>query len=232
MSNALMKVLKKDDVNTLKEKVADLETQRSTLLERINGNEKTRAENAFAASDGDPDAQAAMGQANTDRYDLEIRRSDLNLALSEARKRLTDAEETAAADAKKERGAKINSLLKDRMAVAKKVDQLLKDLTGELDRMDELAAEVVKMHKEFRPLHPSGLKGIGDTGILKPPANADRLIEATQRLGLRQYFDITFINPAFDFTDKKFLTGVVSEFGIQPYRQFIKKARKNLKKFI
>tara|TARA_Y100000310_G_scaffold104733_1_gene103084 strand:+ start:9142 stop:9957 length:816 start_codon:yes stop_codon:yes gene_type:complete len=42
---------------------------------------------------------------------------------------------------------------------------------------------------------------------------------------------IQIINPAFDFVSKKLLSGVVSEFGILPYNQFIKKAKKNLKKF-
>jgi translation initiation factor 2B subunit (eIF-2B alpha/beta/delta family) len=42
---------------------------------------------------------------------------------------------------------------------------------------------------------------------------------------------IKIINPAFDFVDKKLLTGVISEFGILSYKQFIKKAKQNLKKF-
>ena len=42
---------------------------------------------------------------------------------------------------------------------------------------------------------------------------------------------IKIINPAFDFTRKKFISGTISEFGIQPFNTFIKKAKKNLKKF-
>jgi len=42
---------------------------------------------------------------------------------------------------------------------------------------------------------------------------------------------IDIINPAFDFVPKKLLTGVISEFGILSYKQFIKKAQQNLKKF-
>jgi len=42
---------------------------------------------------------------------------------------------------------------------------------------------------------------------------------------------IEIINPAFDFVPKKLISGVVSEFGILPYNQFIRKARRNLKKF-
>jgi len=38
-------------------------------------------------------------------------------------------------------------------------------------------------------------------------------------------------NPAFDFVNKKLISGIVSEFGILSYKKFIKKARQNLKKF-
>jgi len=41
--------------------------------------------------------------------------------------------------------------------------------------------------------------------------------------------NIEVINPAFDFTRKKFLSGVISEFGILPHKQFIKKAKAKLK---
>ncbi len=44
--------------------------------------------------------------------------------------------------------------------------------------------------------------------------------------------NIEIFNPAFDLVNKKFLTGVVSEFGILKYKDFIKKARENLKKFV
>ncbi len=40
---------------------------------------------------------------------------------------------------------------------------------------------------------------------------------------------ITVLNPAFDLTKKRFLTGVISEIGILSYKEFIKKAKKNLK---
>lgn len=43
--------------------------------------------------------------------------------------------------------------------------------------------------------------------------------------------NIDVLNPAFDIIPKKFVTGIVSELGILPYRKFIKKARENLKKF-
>ena len=43
--------------------------------------------------------------------------------------------------------------------------------------------------------------------------------------------NIKVINPAFDFTPKKLLTGVISEFGILPYSKFVKKAKQNLKRF-
>jgi len=42
---------------------------------------------------------------------------------------------------------------------------------------------------------------------------------------------IQIINPAFDLTKKEFITGIISEFGILPYNQFIKKAKQNLRKF-
>jgi len=38
--------------------------------------------------------------------------------------------------------------------------------------------------------------------------------------------NIVVVNPAFDFTKKSLLTGVVSELGILPYHEFIKKAKK------
>jgi len=43
---------------------------------------------------------------------------------------------------------------------------------------------------------------------------------------------IDIINPAFVKVPKKLITGVISEFGILPYDQFIKKAKQNLKKFL
>jgi translation initiation factor 2B subunit (eIF-2B alpha/beta/delta family) len=43
--------------------------------------------------------------------------------------------------------------------------------------------------------------------------------------------NIQVINPAFDLTNKKFLTGIVSEFGIKTYKDFIKLSKKNLNSF-
>jgi len=37
---------------------------------------------------------------------------------------------------------------------------------------------------------------------------------------------ITVVNPAFDFTKRKYLTGVISELGILDYKSFVKKAKK------
>ena len=42
---------------------------------------------------------------------------------------------------------------------------------------------------------------------------------------------IEVFNPAFDLISKKFVKEVVSEFGVLPYKNFIKKAKQNLKKF-
>ena len=44
--------------------------------------------------------------------------------------------------------------------------------------------------------------------------------------------NIDIVNPAFDKIPKKLLTGVVSEFGVLSYNQFIKKAKQNLKRFL
>jgi ribose 1,5-bisphosphate isomerase len=44
--------------------------------------------------------------------------------------------------------------------------------------------------------------------------------------------NIEIENPSFDLTKKKFVSGVVSEFGILPYGKFISLAKKNLKKFL
>ena len=41
--------------------------------------------------------------------------------------------------------------------------------------------------------------------------------------------NIEVVNPAFDFTRKKFLTGIISEFGILTPKQFTKKAKAKLK---
>ena len=38
--------------------------------------------------------------------------------------------------------------------------------------------------------------------------------------------NITVVNPAFDLTKKSLVTGVVSDFGILPYAEFVKKAKK------
>lgn len=43
--------------------------------------------------------------------------------------------------------------------------------------------------------------------------------------------NITIFNPAFSALNRKYVSGVVSEFGILKYRQFIKKAIKNIRKF-
>lgn len=40
---------------------------------------------------------------------------------------------------------------------------------------------------------------------------------------------ITVVNPAFDFTKRKYLTGVISELGILDYKSFVKKAKKTKK---
>jgi translation initiation factor 2B subunit (eIF-2B alpha/beta/delta family) len=44
--------------------------------------------------------------------------------------------------------------------------------------------------------------------------------------------NIFVINPAFEIADKKYITGVVSEFGILKYKDFIEKAKRNLKEFL
>lgn len=43
--------------------------------------------------------------------------------------------------------------------------------------------------------------------------------------------NITIFNPAFSALNKKYVSGVVSEFGILQYNKFIKKASENVKKF-
>lgn len=62
-----------------------------------------------------------------------------------------------------------------------------------------------------------------------------RRIKLEQRKGKEVWDErsrkISILNPAFDLTPKSLLTGVISEFGILPYNQFIKKAKQNLKKF-
>lgn len=40
---------------------------------------------------------------------------------------------------------------------------------------------------------------------------------------------IQIVNPAFDFTKRKYLTGVISELGILDYKSFVKKAKKTKK---
>jgi len=42
---------------------------------------------------------------------------------------------------------------------------------------------------------------------------------------------IQILNPAFDKIPSKLVSGIVSEFGILSFRQFVKKARRNLEKF-
>lgn len=56
-----------------------------------------------------------------------------------------------------------------------------------------------------------------------------RKIEIEKRSG-REVWDarnekITVVNPAFDLTKKKYLSGIISEFGVLKYSQFIKKAK-------
>ena len=60
-------------------------------------------------------------------------------------------------------------------------------------------------------------------------------LKIEQRAG-REVWDernknIHVINPAFDFTNKKYLSGVISELGILSYKEFIKKAKKTIKDF-
>jgi translation initiation factor 2B subunit (eIF-2B alpha/beta/delta family) len=43
--------------------------------------------------------------------------------------------------------------------------------------------------------------------------------------------NINVENPTFDLTKKKLLNGVISEYGILPYKDFIKKAKKTIKNF-
>ncbi|VVB80607.1 Ribose 1,5-bisphosphate isomerase [uncultured archaeon] len=43
--------------------------------------------------------------------------------------------------------------------------------------------------------------------------------------------NIQVINPAFDFTNKKYLSGVISEFGILKFDDFVKKAKKTVNNF-
>lgn len=42
---------------------------------------------------------------------------------------------------------------------------------------------------------------------------------------------IEIVNPAFDITKKKYVSGVISELGFLPYGKFIRQAKKNLKSF-
>ncbi len=43
--------------------------------------------------------------------------------------------------------------------------------------------------------------------------------------------NIVVVNPAFDFTQKKYLTGVISELGVLSFRDFVKKAKRTIKNF-
>ena len=54
----------------------------------------------------------------------------------------------------------------------------------------------------------------------------------TSELWEKKDKNIQIINPAFDKVDSKLLTGVISEFGILPYKEFILRAKKNLENFL
>lgn len=43
---------------------------------------------------------------------------------------------------------------------------------------------------------------------------------------------IEILNPAFDLVNKKFITGIISENGVTTHKQFIKKAKQKIKKFL
>ena len=44
--------------------------------------------------------------------------------------------------------------------------------------------------------------------------------------------NIKVMNPAFDLTKKKLISGIVSELGILTHKQFVKKAKQKIKEFI
>ena len=56
-------------------------------------------------------------------------------------------------------------------------------------------------------------------------------IRKPSELWIENNKNIEEFNPAFDLVKRKFVTGVISEFGILPYKAFIKLAKNNLKKF-
>jgi len=83
------------------------------------------------------------------------------------------------------------------------------------------------MYAELAHIHkiPNYTAGIS----LKFTKKAKMEMRSGKEVWDENYKNILTINPAFDFVPKKLLKATISEFGILPYNQFIKKAKKNLK---
>jgi len=80
-----------------------------------------------------------------------------------------------------------------------------------------------KSAKDFHiPRYPCGVS-LKFTNKLKIEKRNPREVWGTNNK------NIEVINPAFDFTRKKFLSGIISEFGILSPKQFVKKAKQKLK---
>ena len=70
---------------------------------------------------------------------------------------------------------------------------------------------------------------IGNDGLLQNKVKIEN--RPSQEVWNERNENIKIINPAFDKTKLKNLSGVISEFGVLPPRQFIKKARQKLSNF-
>lgn len=188
MANALVKLFKGDDVETLRATIAGLEEKRRAEALRIDNAERERGRLALAVEAGDKAAVAELEKLNVRIPAAKTRLANIEAAIAEAQERLAEAENTAARDQMRDRIARLDQRRDDRLGHIAKTDKLMRELTAELDQADQCVADIEALTLEIGKAGSRDRRVEVEHGEFRKFARAARLVEFAVTIGLGKHF--------------------------------------------
>jgi chromosome segregation ATPase len=144
-----------NDVATWGETIKTLRAQRDAARRRLAELDSERRALSLDAR-VDADARAALAELGTARRELEQEADDIDLALTEADRRLADAEATANREKHRARLGELADLTSALVGCARKVDRHARALAGAIQDVQALRNELLA----YEDLHGRSCSGV------------------------------------------------------------------------
>lgn len=190
MANALMKLVRNNDIDALEKSIADLQTKKTALTQRQVNVERERRVYALDVEQGDTAAKKQLEKVNAAAIALEQELKNNEAAIEGARERLADAEAKDEQEELRRRIAQQDKRAKRYMTLAEKAEKQFRGLVPIFNEMDTLGAEMVKEQRDLMPRHDREGKVIGSPHGLGSGAIYPRLWEFLVSIGLGAYLNL------------------------------------------